>query len=68
VLVSLLFAKNGQYGAPREDAEGAMKAHDFRKLISRFDDLTPGQVQDAARRITEVRRKTEAIIAIETRA
>ena len=45
-----------------------MKAHDFRNLISRFDDLTPGQVQDAARRITEVRRKTEAIIAIETRA
>ena len=31
-VVSLLFAKNGQYGAPREDAEGAMKAHDFRKL------------------------------------
>jgi hypothetical protein len=44
-----------------------MKAHDFRKLISRFDDLTPGQVQDAAQRITEVRRKTEAITAIETR-
>ena len=22
-----------------------MKAHDFRKLISRLDDLTPGQVQ-----------------------
>lgn len=44
-----------------------MKAHDFRKLISRFDDLTPGQVEDAAQRITEVRRKTEAITAIEMR-
>lgn len=45
-----------------------MKAHDFRKLISRFDDLTPGQVEDAAQRITQVRRKTEAITAIEMRA
>lgn len=68
MLVGLLSAKNGQYGPPRKDTEGVMKAHDFRKLIRRFDDLTPAQIQDATRRITEVRRKTEAIAAIETRA
>ena len=44
-----------------------MKPHDFRKLIKRLDDLTPSQVQDAALRITEVRRKTEAIAEIEAR-
>lgn len=45
-----------------------MKPHDFRRLIKHLDDLTPAQVEDASRRITEVRRKTEAIIEIEARA
>lgn len=44
-----------------------MKAHDFRKLLDRLEDLTPGQAQDAAQRITEVRQKTEAIATIEAR-
>ncbi|MFZ3584941.1 IS1595 family transposase [Loktanella sp. DJP18] len=45
-----------------------MKPHDFRRLIKHLDDLSPAQVQDASRRITEVRRKTEAITEIEARA
>lgn len=45
-----------------------MKVQDFRKFMTCLDDLTPGQVQDASRRITEVKRKTEAIIAIEAQA
>jgi transposase-like protein len=45
-----------------------MNPHDFRRLIKQLDDLSPAQVQDASRRITEVRRKTEAIIEIEARA
>lgn len=44
-----------------------MKPHDFRKLIQCLDDLTPAQAQDAARRITEVRRRSEAIAEIEAR-
>lgn len=44
-----------------------MRPHEFRKLIQHLDDLTPAQVQDAARRITEVRRKAEAIAEIESR-
>lgn len=44
-----------------------MKPHDFRRFIKVLDDLTPAQVQDAALRITEARRKTEAIIEIEAR-
>lgn len=49
------------------NAEGTMKPHDFRKLIKNLDDLSPAQVQDAALRITEVRRKTEAVAEIEAR-
>lgn len=45
-----------------------MKQHDFRRLMEKFGDLTPGQVHDAACRITEVRRRNEAIAEIESRA
>jgi predicted Rdx family selenoprotein len=45
-----------------------MNPQDFKKLIKALDELTPGQVQDASLRITEVRRKTEAIAEIEARA
>ena len=44
-----------------------MKPHDFRKLIKRLGDLNPAQVQDAEARITELRRRTEAITEIESR-
>jgi transposase-like protein len=66
VLVAIVLTTRANI-AFEEDAEAAMNPQDFRKLIKALDELTPGQVQDASLRITEVRRKTEAIAEIEAR-
>ncbi len=44
-----------------------MKPQDFRKLIKLLGGLNPAQVRDAEARITELRRRTEAITEIESR-